>query len=177
MDIEIVVADATAVQGAEALVVPANRQLTLGWGTHVAEKVKALAGPDPEREALERHPRGIAMGEAVITGAGRLSTFRRLIHAAVLDKYDFNPLFLLRLRCRTSPATLRSATRSALAAAVAEGVRSLVFTPMGAGVGGMSDAACAGVMLPELRAHPEGTSVRRIVVACLKEKTARVFSS
>lgn len=171
MEIVVVVGDATVVEGADALVVPANRQLTLGWGTHVAERVRALAGPEPEREALAQRPGGIALGEAVTTGAGAMKNFRRLIHAAVLDKYDFNPLFLLRLRCRTSPETLRAATRSALAAAASAGLESLVFTPMGAGIGGMSDERCAEVMLPELRAHPKG----RAVVACFKEKSARAF--
>lgn len=175
MDYEVVTADATALEGIEALVIPANRQLTLDWGSHVAEAVRAKAGPEPEREALARHPQGVALGEAVLTGAGRLTNFRRLIHAAVLDKYDFNPLFLLRLRCRTSPETLRAATRAALAEAVQGGVASLVFTPMGAGIGGMSDARCAEVMGAELRAHPAGGPVRRIVVACRKPKSARAF--
>ena len=60
----IVLGDALEVEGHPALVVPANRQLTLGWGSHLAELVAHRAGPDPEREALAAHPDGVALGEA-----------------------------------------------------------------------------------------------------------------
>jgi O-acetyl-ADP-ribose deacetylase (regulator of RNase III) len=172
VNLRIVVADATAVTGVPALVVPANKQLTLGWGSHVAEKVRKLAGPEVEREALARHPRGLALGGAVLTSAGRMKNFTHLIHAAVLDKYDLNPLFLLRLRERTSESTLRAATRNSLELARKEGLAGLVFTPMGAGIGGMKDDKCARIMTETIRAAAPAIDV---VIACLREKTACAF--
>lgn len=171
--IEVHEGDVFELEGVDALVVPANKQLTLGWGTHVAEAVARRAGPAVEREARAAHPRGIALGDAILTGPGDLTGFRHLIHAAVLDKYDFNPLFLLRLRERTSPATLTAATRNALSLAAGAGLRSLAFTPMGAGIGGMDDAKCARLMLAEVRT----ADLDRIVFACKKPKTAAAFRS
>lgn len=171
--VEVAQGDATEIRGVPALVVPANKQLTLSWGSHLAEKVRALAGPAAEQEALAAKPDGLELGEAVLTSAGAMEGFSHLVHAAVLDKYDFNPLFLLRLRERTSERTLRGATRASLDLAVGAGLSGLVFTPMGAGIGGMSMAKCARIMLEEIRAFPGG--LERVVIACLKERAAEVF--
>jgi O-acetyl-ADP-ribose deacetylase (regulator of RNase III) len=178
MRLRIEVGDATAIRGVPALVVPANKQLVLGWGSHVAERVLKLAGRDVEAEALAKHPKGIALGEAVVTSAGRMANFTHLIHAAVLDKYDFNPLFLLRLKERTSRETLARAVTASLQAAAAAGLRGLVFTPMGAGIGGMRDARCAEVMLEafdRFGKRPGPSPVEEVVVACMKNPTADAF--
>ena len=53
--------DALAQRGVAALVIPANRQLTLDWGSHVAEAVRKQAGPEPEREALAQFPEGVSL--------------------------------------------------------------------------------------------------------------------
>lgn len=181
MRLEVVVGDATEVEGTDALVLPANKQLTLGWGSHLAEKVAKLAGREVEAEALASHPEGIELGEAALTGAGGLAPrFRHLIHAAVLDKYDFNPLFLLRLRERTSEATLRGACASSFRLASEAGLTSVVLTAMGAGIGGMRLAKCARILIEEARAfaaaQPEA-SLQRVVFACYRERQARVFRS
>jgi O-acetyl-ADP-ribose deacetylase (regulator of RNase III) len=168
--------DAISVEGAEALVVPANRQLTLGWGSHLAERVKKLGGAGIEAEALKQHPQGVALGDAVLTTAGELEGFTHCIHAAVLDKYDFNPLFLLRLKERTSEATLRAAVRNSLARASEAGLTSVVFTPMGAGIGGMRAGKCARIMVEEIRAAA-APGVEEVVFACFKPKMAAVFES
>ncbi len=178
MRFRVVCGDALEIRGVPGLVVPANRQLTLGWGTHVAEAVARRAGPEPERQALAAHPEGIALGEAVTTPAGLLPGFTHLIHAAVLDKYDFNPLFLLRLRERTSGETLARATRAALDRAEEAGLSGLVFTPMGAGIGGMRDARCAEIMVREARRFARerpGGPLAEVVFACAKERTAEAF--
>ncbi len=157
-------------EGIEALVIPANRQLTLGWGTHVAEQVLRRGGREIEEEALRLRPRGIALGEAVVTGPGRLP-FRLLIHAAVLDKYDFNPLFLLKIRQRTSDETLARACRASLEACRAQGLASVAFSPMGAGVGGMPIGKCARIMVAAALETPVG----RVVFAALKEAEVEAF--
>ncbi len=162
------------VPGVDAIVVPANRQLTLGWGSHIAEAVLKRAGRQVEEEALawaETHlgaarGQGIALGEAALSSGGRLG-YRHLVHAAVLDKYDFNPLFLLRLRQRTSDATLVAAVHSSVARAREAGLRSLGFSLMGAGIGGMPARKCARLLLQTLRAE---TGLERAVVAVLGRK-------
>jgi len=176
--IRVEVGDATEIRGVPALVVPANKQLTLGWGSHVAERVLKLAGAEVEREALTAHPKGIELGEAVLTSAGRMTSFTHLVHAAVLDKFDFNPLFLLKLKARTSRETLSRATRAALERASAAGLSGVVFTPMGAGIGGMSDARCAETMLAaidDFLGRSGSSPVQEIVIACFKDKTANYF--
>ena len=174
--IEVVAADAFEVQ-ADALVNPANRQPDFSWGSHVTEGIRRRAGAvvRDERRAFGT----IELGEAVTTSGGELP-FRYLIHAAVLDKYDFNPLFLLRLRQRTSDDTLRRATRNALVEARRLGVDSVAFTPMGAGIGGMPMAKCARIMIDEVRRHLEDAdqeSPRRIVFAVKIGKNRAVFET
>jgi O-acetyl-ADP-ribose deacetylase (regulator of RNase III) len=179
VEIEITVGDATEIDGAAALVIPSNKQLSLGWGSHVAEKVLNRAGREVEREALDGHPRGIEMGEALITSAGAMNNFTHLIHAAVLDKYDLNPLFLFRLKMRTSPECLAKALRSSLQVATLSGLTSLVLTPMGAGIGGMKDGLCASIMLRELVDYGKSSScgVEKVIIACFEKSTARHFEN
>lgn len=176
MEIRVVCGDATRVKGADALVVPANCQLTLGWGSHLAEAVLRHAGRGVEREALASHPKGVALGEAVLTSAGRMEGFRHLIHAAVLDRYDFNPLFLLRLKERTSRDTLDRAVRSSLLLAVEAAFSAVVMTPMGAGIGGMRDGVCARVMIGSIRSFAaEHVRTPHVIVACFSRRTASSF--
>lgn len=174
LTIRIEQGDATAVRGVPALVVPANKQLTLGWGSHLAEKVQKLAGPQAEAEALAQRPDGVALGEAVLTSAGALEGFSHLIHAAVLDKYDFNPLFLLRLRERTSEATLRAAVANSLRLAEHEELSGLVLTPMGAGIGGMRMRKCARILAEELRRFEalRPTHLKEVVLSASKPRDA-----
>lgn len=131
----------------DTIVIPANKQLTLGWGSHLAEAVLKLGGPELEQEALrageQAYPEGCPLGGAVITGGGELP-FQHIIHAAVLDKYDNNPLFLLKLRQRTSDDTLLKAVQSSLRLASESGTRALglSLSLMGAGIGGMKIDKC-----------------------------------
>ena len=172
--IRIIQGDALSLTGFDALVIPANKQLTLGWGSHIAEKVLRQAGRAVEQEALRSAPGGLNLGDATITSAGALAPYQRLIHAATLDKWDLNPLFLLKLRERTSAETLCAATTRALQLAESAQLESVVFTPMGAGIGGMRDDRCAQLMLDVVRAHRAET-LQRVAFACLKTKTAEAF--
>ena len=135
----------------EAIVNPANRQPELGWGSHVSEQIKARAG---DRVQVEREAFGILeLGDTVSTSAGTLP-FRSILHAAVLDMYDFNPLFLLRLRQRTSDATLRQAMRTSLDLALHLNLRSVGYSLMGSGIGAMPEAKCARIIGENAIAHP-----------------------
>jgi len=77
------------------------------------------------------------MGDAVLPSAGDLEGFTPLIHAAVLDKYDMNPLFLLKLKERTPESVLRSATRRSLELAADAGLSGLVVKTMRPRSGGI----------------------------------------
>jgi O-acetyl-ADP-ribose deacetylase (regulator of RNase III) len=174
----VILGDALDIEGPSVLVIPANRQLNLDWGSHLAERLAEKAGTRVGAEAVGAHPEGIALGEAVLTGAGDLKNYQMVIHAAVLDMTDMNPLFLLRLRPRTSRATLRAAVTASLNRAAAAGLRSLVLTPMGAGIGGLSDIACAEEIRQTLdaweEAHPEG-GLDEVWVACIDPLSGAAF--
>lgn len=171
-----------AVPDTDALVVPANKQLDLRWGTHIAETVWKHGGPKIEAEAREDAARrygsqdgGIALGEAVVTWGGLLPV-PWLIHAAILDKYDWNPLFLLRLRQRTSSDTLRKAVTAALAIADEVGARTIALSPMGAGIGAMPIDRCARIIREQVEAYtrsvPQG-SLQRVVIASPRAREVR----
>ena len=85
---------------ADAIVNAANNQLMLGGG--VAGAIRIKGGPAIQNECDRIGP--IALGEAAITGAGRLRA-RHVIHAASM-----------RLGESTSEANLRAATRNSLIA-------------------------------------------------------------
>src|ERR1700676_5724605 len=82
----------------DAIVNAANNDLMLGGG--VAGAIRVKGGPAIQKECDKIGP--IALGEAAITGAGRLRA-RHVIHAASM-----------RLGVSTSEANLRAATRHSL---------------------------------------------------------------
>lgn len=164
----------------DAIVVPANKQLTLGWGSHIAEAVLKQGGKEVEEEAVKAgratYPHGCPLGGSVIAGAGNLP-FQYLIHSAVLDKYDMNPLFLLKLRQRTSDRTLTDAVCSALSRAEETEVRSVGFSLMGAGIGGMKTQKCAHIMIRTTEEYlgAQHSKLSLIVFAALKARDAKIL--
>ena len=131
----------------EAIVNPANKQPFLGFGSHISDKIRRCCGKNVIQERKQKGT--INLGEAVITSGGA-SHFRHIIHAAVLNVFDMNPLFLLQLKQRTSDEVLRQSVRSSLDLAVKHEIHSLAFSAMGAGVGAMPIQKCAEIMLKEI---------------------------
>ncbi len=147
MSITIHTGDIFDVQ-ADALVIPANTQPDLGWGSHISERVKGMAAPSVMEE---REKAGtLSLGKAFLT-SGEGTPFHCLVHAAVLDKYDFNPLFLLRLRQRTSDDTLISALRSVREIIEKKNIARTAVSAMGAGIGGMNYRKCVRITFGELK--------------------------
>ena len=144
--VEIIKSDIFSVP-ADAIVNPANRQASLLLGSHVNEKIRKMAGKEVRDERKRKGT--VSLGEAVFTKGGNLP-FKYIIHAAVLDIFDLNPLFLLKLKHRTSQATLKNAVMNSILVAEKLTIDSMVFTPMGAGIGGMPVRKCAQVMLSEI---------------------------
>ena len=132
---------------AQALVVPGNKQADLSWSSHICDRVRKLAN---ESVFKERNAIGdIDLGGVCWTG-GDGTGFENLIHAAILDKYDFNPLFLLKLRQRTSDRTLRSCLAGIKRLVEEKAVKSLAVSAMGAGIGGMNYRKCVKMIFEEL---------------------------
>lgn len=131
----------------DAIVNAANNDLLLGGG--VAGAIRVKGGPSIQEECNRLSP--VHVGEAAITGAGRLAA-RHVIHAASM-----------RLGGRTSEQSLRDATRNALQCAQEHGLRSIAFPAIGTGIAGFPLARCALLMLTEVRDHLRArTSLERI---------------
>ena len=144
----------------DAIVNAANTELKLGTG--VAGAIRKQAGPAVQEECDGLAP--VAVGEAVLTGAGRLPA-RHVLHAASME-----------LGGRTTEEALRASTRRCLELAREHELRSIAFPALGTGVGGLSLQRCAEIMLEEARQHLDGeTSVEDIRFVLFGEPAYRVF--
>lgn len=121
----------------DAVVNAANSALWMGAG--VAGAIKRIGGQDIEDEAVRQGP--IPVGEAVVTGAGRLKA-RFVIHAAVMGT-DLT----------TDADKIRSATHNSLLRAEELALKSIAFPALGTGVGGFSYAEAAKVMIDTVTQH------------------------
>jgi O-acetyl-ADP-ribose deacetylase len=131
----------------DAIVNAANNDLLLGGG--VAGAIRVKGGPSIQEECNRLGP--VHVGEAAITGAGRLAA-RYVIHAASMQ-----------LGGRTSEQGLRDATRNALQCAQEHGLRSIALPAIGTGIAGFPVARCALLMLTEVRDHLRApTSLERV---------------
>jgi O-acetyl-ADP-ribose deacetylase (regulator of RNase III) len=145
----------------DAIVNAANNELILGGG--VAGAIRTLGGPTIQAECDRIGP--ISLGEAAITGAGRLKT-RHVIHAASMQ-----------LGGLTIEANLRAATRNALRRADENRLKSIAFPAIGTGIAGFPLQRCAEVMLDEVRAHLEtATSVQRVEFVLFDAEALEIFA-
>lgn len=112
----------------------------------VSGAIKRRAGLQPFRELGRTGP--IALGGAVVTGAGRLP------HKAIIHVAGINLLW------RASPRSIQDSVHSALALAVERGFRSLAFPVIGAGSGGFAEAAALELMIQALAGLDHAISVR-----------------
>ncbi len=144
----------------DAIVNAANTDLKLGAG--VAGAIRELGGPAIQQECDRLAP--VALGDAVLTGAGELPA-RHVLHAASLE-----------LGGQTTEETLRASTRRCLELACERELRSVAFPAIGTGVGGFSVQRCAEIMLEEARRHLDGeTSIEEIRFVLFGEPAFRVF--
>jgi O-acetyl-ADP-ribose deacetylase (regulator of RNase III) len=145
----------------DAIVNAANSQLWMGGG--VAGAIKRRGGHEIEREAVSQGP--IAIGESVVTGAGRLEA-GHVIHAAVMGP-----------DLATSADYVRQATLSALARADELGLQSIAFPALGTGVGGFPLAECARVMFEAVaRQAAAGTSLRIVELVLFGREAYESFA-
>ena len=144
----------------DAVVNAANDHLWMGGG--VAGALKRVGGDEIEREAKALGP--IAVGEAVVTGGGRLRA-RHVIHAAVMRQ----------LLPRTSADAIARATASALARAEEIGAKTVAFPALGTGVAGFPVEECARLMVEAVRAH--AGALQEVVFAVRGDDAARAFDA
>jgi O-acetyl-ADP-ribose deacetylase (regulator of RNase III) len=119
----------------DAIVNPANP--TLWMSTGVGQALKAKAGDEIELAAIRQQP--VAVGDAIVTGAGRLAA-RLVIHAVSIDRDR-----------RTSAATIERAVRNIFARAREHDVLSLAMPALGTGVGGFPIDEAARVAVATVR--------------------------
>ncbi len=157
LEIEVRQGDITAVE-ADAIVNAANNRLWMGGG--VAGAIKRAGGQEIEAEAMRRGP--IPVGEAAVTGAGRLRA-RYVIHAAVMGQ-----------DLATDAEKITEATVNTLRRAGELGIRSIAFPALGTGVGGFPMEECARIMIEAVRrSSPE--SLGRVIFVLYDDAAYRAF--
>jgi O-acetyl-ADP-ribose deacetylase (regulator of RNase III) len=146
----------------DAVVNAANNHLWMGSG--VAGALKRAGGVEIEREAVAKGP--VAIGEAVVTGAGALPA-KYVVHAAVMGQ-----------DLRTDQVKIRNATRNALEQARELNISSIAFPALGTGVGGFPADLAAHAMIGECVSFINGgsaSSLRRIVFVLFSDDVLNVF--
>lgn len=159
-DLLIIQGDITE-QRVDAIVNAANSDLVHGGG--LAGAIVRKGGAEIQVESREKAP--VPVGEAVVTGAGRLPC-RHVIHAVGPRFGEGN-----------EEAKLRRAVRSALACAESLGLASLALPAISTGIFGYPKAEGCRVIVEEARAHlaaGRGT-VREVRLMSLDEETSAAF--
>ncbi len=144
----------------EAIVNAANTELVLGSGVAGAIRKK---GGDTIQEECDNIGR-IPLGQAVITGAGKLKS-KYIIHAAGMH-----------LGGRVTEESLRECTMNCLLRADEKGIRTIAFPAIGTGVGGFPVAECARVMIDTVIDHIKRyQNIETVYFVLFDEKSFKVF--
>ena len=144
----------------DAVVNAANNRLWMGGG--VAGALKRVGGREIETEAVARGP--VPVGEAVVTGAGKLKA-NYIIHAAVMGQ-----------DLKTDAEKIRQATKNSLLRGDELGIKSIAFPALGTGVGGFSLNECARIMISEVRQYSTGkTQLERVVFVLYDQPAYQAF--
>jgi len=144
----------------DALVNAANNRLWMGGG--VAGALKRAGGEEIEAEAVKKGP--IPIGEAVVTGAGKLKA-KYIIHAAVMGQ-----------DLKTDAEKIRQATRNSLLRGDELGIKSIAFPALGTGVGGFRLDECARLMISQVRQYSaRKIGLERVVFVLYDEPAYQAF--
>lgn len=151
-----------AEQEVDAIVNAANNELVLGAG--VAGAIRRAGGPSIQDECDAHGP--VRVGEAAITGAGRLRA-RFVVHAASMS-----------LGTRTTRDSLRSSMDDAFRLARQHDVRTMAVPAAGTGIAGFPVDECARVMAEALHAAlNDGWQATEIRFVLFSEDTKRPFEA
>ncbi len=129
--------DISTFQG-DAVVNAANNHLRMGSGVAGALLRRGGGTIQEECDALVRKNGPLEVGEAAITGGGRLPA-RYVIHAAAMGDQP------------VSSESIRNATRSSLEIALRNQLRSVAFPILGTGVAGFPFDEAARIMVEEVK--------------------------
>ena len=159
IEIEVYQGDITQLE-LDALVNAANNRLWMGGG--VAGALKRAGGKEIEAEAVKKGP--IPIGEAVVTGAGKLKA-KYIIHAAVMGQ-----------DLKTNAQKIREATSNSLLRGDELGIKSIAFPALGTGVGGFPLDECARIMIDEVRQYSaKKTGLEKIVFVLFNQPAYQAF--
>ena len=159
-EILILEGDITGI-AADALVNAANNHLWMGSG--VAGALKRVGGQEIEDEAIAKGP--IAVGEAIVTSAGKLKA-KYIIHAAVMGQ-----------DLQTDAKIIRTATRNSLLRAEELALKSIALPAFGTGVGGFSLEECANIMIQVAQEQAVKTTLEKIIFVPYGQLAYIVFKS
>jgi len=148
MQIEIVQGDITQQADMDAIVNAANTELILGAG--VAGAILRRGGPEIDREARGQGP--IKLGEAAVTGAGRLPN-KYVIHAAAMGYRPEDAMVPKRPGSLSSAAIIADATRNSLLRAAELRLASIAFPALATGVAAFPVDECAETMIGAVREY------------------------
>lgn len=151
--------DITTFEG-DAIVNAAHASLVLGAG--VAGAIRQAGGPTIQAECERHGP--IAVGDAALTGAGKLAV-RWIIHAAIMGDEP------------ASLATVRRATGAALRLAAAHGAARIAMPVLGSGVGRLSLTDAAAAMLDVIRTSDDADELEVIVLYGYRPEDADVLET
>lgn len=140
--IEIVRGDITQQPDIDAIVNAANTDLILGAG--LAGVIYERGGVEIDREGRAQAP--IRLGEAAVTGAGRLPN-RYVIHAAAMGYRAEDALVPKRPGSLSSAAIISDATRNSFLRAEELKLASIAFPALATGVAAFPVDECAQAML------------------------------
>ncbi|MBI4419861.1 MAG: macro domain-containing protein [Gemmatimonadetes bacterium] len=129
-------------------------------GAGVAGAIRRAGGPAIQEECDRHGP--IRVGEAALTGAGRL-TARWVIHAAAMGDEP------------VSERSIRESTRASLALAARQGVRRIAFPVLGSGVGGFDFRRAAEIMRQAVLASPDAAFLDEVVFFGFTPANARLL--
>ena len=146
----------------DAIVNAANTRLILGGG--VAGAIRRKGGDLIQKECDKIG--SIPLGEAVVTGAGKLKA-KFVIHAAGMH-----------LGGSVSEEPLREATKNSLLRADEKVLKTIAFPAIGTGVGGFSINRCAQVMIDIVVEYlkNEKTGIEKVYFILFEMETYKVFN-
>ena len=159
IEFKLLLGDITRVE-CEAIVNPANSLMIMGGG--VAGAIKRVGGEEIEREALSKAP--VRVGDAVITGAGRLKA-KYVIHAPTMEKPAM----------RIGVGNVEKAVRAVLRRMVEAGIREVAFPGMGTGVGGVNPRDAARVMVKTVIEELKNKKGYRIILVAFDKELYNSF--
>lgn len=146
----------------DAIVNAANTALVLGGGVAGAIRMKGGPGIQEECDRIG----GTTVGEAVVTGAGKLKA-RYVIHAAGPRYGEGN-----------DEEKLRNATVNSLKRGTEQGMLSLAFPAISTGIFGFPKDRCADIMLNATRTFLENekTSLQEVIFCLWSKDDLDLFS-